>query len=176
MMGSVLHTDDAFQQPIPALQIDSRELQDYLISNHRELFHLSDGQTVSVFQFSHGQSNPTYSIQIGGCNRRLVLRKQPPGPLLKGAHQVLREAKLLRYLSEHSAVPVPRVHVICEDPSILGTPFYIMEHVSGVIYTDPSLPSLIPSDRRAVYIAMAKVLASIHAVDTDGSRFKEASE
>ena len=166
-----VHTDTAVQNPVAALNIDSGKLERYLRKECPSLFQ-SNGvnSEVKVYQFTHGQSNPTYSIQIGG--RRLVLRKQPPGKLLRRAHQVTREARLIQMLSQHSAVPVPRVHAICEDQSILGSDFYVMDHVSGVIYTDPSLPTLLEDDRRKVYEALAKVLAAIHIVVIDDSFMK----
>ncbi|XP_075390665.1 acyl-CoA dehydrogenase family member 10 [Tenrec ecaudatus] len=113
-------------------------------------------------QFSHGQSNPTYYIRL--ADHQLVLRKKPPGKLLPSAHAVEREFRILKALSG-AGVPVPKVLGLCEDSSIIGTPFYLMEYCPGLIYKDPSLPGLEPSQRRAVYTAMNRVLCQIHSVD-----------
>ncbi|XP_045152702.1 acyl-CoA dehydrogenase family member 10 isoform X2 [Echinops telfairi] len=113
-------------------------------------------------QFSHGQSNPTYYIRL--ADHQLVLRKKPPGKLLPSAHAVEREFRILKTLSS-AGVPVPKVLDLCEDSSIIGTPFYLMEYCPGLIYKDPSLPGLEPSQRRAVYTAMNRVLCQIHSVD-----------
>ncbi|XP_078523564.1 acyl-CoA dehydrogenase family member 10 [Lissotriton helveticus] len=113
-------------------------------------------------QFSHGQSNPTYYIQYG--DRQLVLRKKPPGKLLPSAHAVEREYTIMKALGE-VGVPVPKVLTLCEDSSVIGTPFYLMEYCPGQIYMDPSLPGLEPHQRRAIYEAMNCVLCKIHSVD-----------
>eukprot|EP00899_Mesostigma_viride_P025654 jgi/Mesvir1/6273/Mv19978-RA.2 len=95
---------------------------------------------------------------------RYVLRKKPPGALLASAHAVDREFRIMSAL-QGTQVPVPRVLSLCEDESVIGTPFYIMEHVNGRIFSDPNLPGLTPHERRAVYAEMAGVLAKLHAVD-----------
>lgn len=81
-------------------------------------------------QFQHGQSNPTFLLELHGCPQRMVLRKQPPGKLLASAHAVDREFRVLKAL-EDTAVPVPRPLVLCQDPSVLGTQFYVMEFAAG---------------------------------------------
>ena len=136
-------------------------------SNNNSSSSSSSTATIHTYQFKHGQSNPTYLLIVGEGEHKFVLRKQPPGLLLKGAHQVLREAAILQYLHQHAPglVPVPNILVVCSDAGVIGTPFYIMEHIEGVIYTDPKLPSLSPPDRQAVYLATATVLRAIHAVD-----------
>lgn len=113
-------------------------------------------------QFSHGQSNPSYYIQYG--DRKLVLRKKPPGKLLPSAHAVEREYRIIKALGE-VGVPVPKVLTLCEDSSVIGTPFYLMEYYPGQIYMDASLPGLEPCQRRAIYEAMNRVLCKIHSVD-----------
>ncbi|XP_069475615.1 acyl-CoA dehydrogenase family member 10 isoform X2 [Ambystoma mexicanum] len=123
------------------------------------------GQTSGPFalrQFSHGQSNPTYYIGYG--DRQLVLRKKPPGNLLPSAHAVEREYRIMKALGEAGA-PVPKVLTLCDDSSMIGTPFYLMEYCPGKIYKDPSLPGLAPTQRRAIYDAMNQVLCKIHTVD-----------
>ncbi|XP_027713189.1 acyl-CoA dehydrogenase family member 10 isoform X2 [Vombatus ursinus] len=117
---------------------------------------------LEVLQFSHGQSNPTYSIRMS--NHHLVLRKKPPGKLLTSAHAVEREFRIINALSD-AGVPVPKVLDLCEDSSIIGTPFYLMEYCPGQIYKEASLPGMEPSQRKAIYTAMNQVLCQLHSVD-----------
>ena len=114
-----------------------------------------------VSQFAAGQSNPTYLIE--GPAQRFVLRKKPPGTLLPRAHLVEREYRILAALAG-TDVPVPRVHHLCEDTAIVGTAFYVMDHVAGSVDQDPAWPAL-KTDRRALYQSMADVLARLHRVD-----------
>lgn len=109
-----------------------------------------------------GQSNPTYFVDFAG--RRMVLRKQPAGPILQGAHAVDREFRVLSALAD-TDVPVPRPILFEADAAVLGTPFYLMERVEGRVFHDASLPGLEPAERRAIYLAMAETLAALHAVD-----------
>jgi aminoglycoside phosphotransferase (APT) family kinase protein len=113
-------------------------------------------------QFQGGQSNPTYLITTP--TRKFVLRKKPPGKLLPSAHLVEREYRILRALPE-TEVPVPNARVLCEDTSIIGTAFYVMDHVDGRVITGVTLPQLSPSDRAAVYADYARIGAKLHAVD-----------
>ncbi|KAM9746666.1 acyl-CoA dehydrogenase family member 10 isoform 3-T3 [Dama dama] len=117
---------------------------------------------LELLQFDHGQSNPTYYVKL--ANHQLVLRKKPPGTLLPSAHAVEREFRIMKALA-NAGVPVPKVLDLCEDSSVIGTPFYLMEYCPGLIYKDPSLPGLEPSQRRAIYTAMNRVLCKIHSVD-----------
>lgn len=109
-----------------------------------------------------GQSNPTYLLEVGG--RRMVLRKKPAGPILPSAHAIEREFRVLEAL-EGTSVPAPRPILLCEDPDVLGTPFYLMEHLDGRVFADGALPELAPEERRAAYLDMAWVLADLHSVD-----------
>ena len=120
------------------------------------------GGTMRVRQFQGGQSNPTFVLETDAG--RLVMRKKPPGPLLPSAHAVDREVRVLRAL-EGTAVPVPRVLLFCEDETVIGTPFYVMEHVPGRVFTDRTLPGCEPAERAAIYGDMARVLAELHKVD-----------
>lgn len=113
-------------------------------------------------QFQGGQSNPTFLISTGA--RRFVLRKKPPGQLLPSAHLVEREFRVLRALASQ-AVPVPTARLLCEDPSIIGTAFYVMDYVAGRVFTDVSLPGLDRAERSTLYEDFARVLAAIHRVD-----------
>ncbi|XP_059884056.1 acyl-CoA dehydrogenase family member 10 isoform X4 [Delphinus delphis] len=123
---------------------------------------------LELLQFDHGQSNPTYYIRL--AKHQLVLRKKPPGTLLPSAHAIEREfsflcsGRIMKALA-NAGVPVPKVLDLCEDPRVIGTPFYLMEYCPGLIYKDPSLPGLEPSQRRAIYTAMNRVLCKIHSVD-----------
>jgi aminoglycoside phosphotransferase (APT) family kinase protein len=115
-----------------------------------------------IRQFEGGQSNPTFLVTSG--DRRYVLRKKPPGTLLPTAHAVEREYRIYRAL-EGTDVPVPRAYLLCEDASIIGTAFYVMDFVQGRNFRDANLGDLPPADRRAVYDDMNRVLAALHMVD-----------
>lgn len=117
---------------------------------------------VVVRQFRGGQSNPTYFI--GAANRRLVLRRKPPGHLLPSAHAIEREYQVMSALAE-SAVPVPRALLLCEDAAVIGTPFFLMDYVDGTPMTDAMLPDRTPDDRRAIYRSMIEILARLHTID-----------
>jgi aminoglycoside phosphotransferase (APT) family kinase protein len=123
---------------------------------------LFDATTIRATAIAGGQSNPTYILDDG--KRRLVLRKKPAGKLLPSAHAIDREYRVMHALSD-SAVPVPRMLHYCEDDALIGTPFYIMEHVTGRVVIDQSLPGLNRSERAAVYDDMNRVMAALHGVD-----------
>ena len=115
-----------------------------------------------VRQFRGGQSNPTYFL--GTPERDYVLRRKPPGKLLPSAHAVDREYRVITALGQ-TDVPVPRTYVLCEDPEIIGTIFYVMECVSGRVFTDPRLPGVSAAERAAIYDSLNDVLARLHRVD-----------
>lgn len=117
---------------------------------------------LAVRQFEGGQSNPTFALEAGG--RRYVMRKKPPGKLLPSAHAVDREYRVISALAK-TDVPVARAVALCEDESVIGTAFYVMDHVEGRIFRDPTLPGLAPPERAAIYDAMNDVLARLHKVD-----------
>ncbi|MEM1229723.1 MAG: phosphotransferase family protein [Pseudomonadota bacterium] len=117
---------------------------------------------LTVRQFEGGQSNPTFALAAG--DQRYVLRKQPPGDLLPSAHQVDREHRVMAALAD-SAVPVPQMLCLCEDPAVIGTKFYVMEMVEGRLFTETRIPSETPTERRAIYLDLARVLAALHQVD-----------
>lgn len=117
---------------------------------------------VRAQQVMGGQSNPTYLLDTPGG--RYVLRRKPPGKTLKSAHAVEREFRVQRALGATS-VPVARMHVLCEDDSVIGSPFYVMAHVQGVNHDDPRLPDHRPEVRQAIFAEMNRVLAAIHDVD-----------
>ena len=117
---------------------------------------------LSVRQFKGGQSNPTYQLVTPG--RRYVLRRKPPGQLLKGAHAVEREARVLSALAG-SGLPVPRVFGLCTDESVIGTWFFIMEMVEGRIFWDAAFPDVSRASRPAYFAAMNGAIAALHKVD-----------
>jgi len=119
---------------------------------------------LSVLQFEGGQSNPTFHLTDGG-GRMYVMRKKPPGKLLPSAHQVDREFKVIKALSDHSNVPVPRPYALCMDDGIVGTAFYIMQFLPGRIFVDPKMEGVAPADRARIFDSMNDVLARIHNVD-----------
>jgi aminoglycoside phosphotransferase (APT) family kinase protein len=114
-------------------------------------------------KFAGGQSNPTYAIALDGMPR-LVLRKKPPGVLLPSAHAVEREYRVTDALKD-TEIPVARPLALCEDASIVGTPFFVMAHVEGRNFWDARLPGMAPAERAAIYDEMNRVLAALHAVD-----------
>jgi aminoglycoside phosphotransferase (APT) family kinase protein len=117
---------------------------------------------LKVRQFVGGQSNPTFLLETpGAC---FVMRKKPPGALLPSAHQVEREYRVIKAL-EATDVPVPRVHLLCEDASVIGTAFFVMDFVEGRIMRDPMMPDSNPRERAACYDSMNDVLARLHKVD-----------
>ncbi|HLS81068.1 MAG TPA: phosphotransferase family protein [Steroidobacter sp.] len=120
------------------------------------------GAPMRVLQFEGGQSNPTFLLETSGG--RYVLRKKPPGKLAPSAHAIDREYRVLRAL-HGQGLPVPRALLYCEDDSIIGTPFYVMEHVAGRIFTDPTAPSLSAAERFDAYDSMNAALAQLHQVD-----------
>lgn len=119
-----------------------------------------DGR-LSLDRIGGGQSNPTYFVDYGG--RRMVLRKKPAGPILRGAHAVDREFRVLEALATTN-VPVPRPILYHEGEEPLGTPFYLMERLEGRVFHDCSLPGLSREGRRQIYFGMAQAMAKLHAV------------
>lgn len=140
-----------------AHKFDAKALEDYL-HTHVEGFH----GPMEIKQFEGGQSNPTF--QLITATQRYVLRKQPPGELLPSAHQVDREYRVMHGLWE-TEVPVPKMYCLCEDPSVIGTKFYVMEMVEGRRFTETRIPSVSNADRRAIYLDLARVMAMLHRVD-----------
>src|SRR6266851_6081177 len=115
-----------------------------------------------IRQFAGGQSNPTYMLETPAA--RFVMRKKPPGTLLQSAHQVEREFRIIKALAA-TDVPVPRVHLLCEDTGVIGTAFFVMDYVAGRIFRDPLMPDSSPEERAACYDSMNDVLARLHKVD-----------
>lgn len=142
---------------LPAHRLDEARLADYLADH-------IDGvrDQLVLHQFQGGQSNPTYRLSTPGG--LYVLRKKPPGTLLPSAHQVEREYKVISALHD-TPVPVPRPVVLCEDAGVIGTPFYVMEHVEGRVIARPEAADLRPEERTAMVTSMAQTMAALHNVD-----------
>jgi len=118
----------------------------------------------TALKFSDGQSNPTYRLRAESGD--YVLRRKPGGDLLKSAHAVDREYRVLSALAD-TDVPVARALHLCADESVIGAMFYVMEFVPGRVFWDPALPGLEPAERAAIYDAMNATLAAIHSVDLE---------
>lgn len=141
----------------PHLQLDEQRLAQYLDG------HIDDfAGPLTIRRFKGGQSNPTY--QLITPSKNYVLRKKPPGDLLPSAHAVDREFRVISAL-HRVGFPVPRPYVLCEDPSVAGTMFYVMEMIEGRVFWDMSLPGLDPAERSAIYDAKIKTLAEFQAID-----------
>lgn len=118
--------------------------------------------TLAVEQFKGGQSNPTYRLVTP--QRSYVLRRKPPGELLKGAHAVEREAQVLTALAG-TGVPVAQVYGLCTDDSVIGSWFYVMEMVEGRIFWDATIPGVPREDRAAYFDTMNAAIAHLHCLD-----------
>lgn len=117
---------------------------------------------LEVRQFRGGQSNPTYLLTDG--THRWVLRRKPPGVLLPSAHAVDREHRVISALHDAGFL-VPRTRLMCEDESVIGTMFFVMDHVEGRILWDHSLADFSAEDRRALYDSLVTTLADLHKID-----------
>ncbi len=115
-----------------------------------------------IIPIQGGQSNPTYMIET--LHKKYILRAKPLGKLLPSAHAIEREFIILKALLG-TGIPVPKVYVLCEDKSIWGSPFYIMEFLEGRVFYDPTLPELNIAERKAIYNSMVKILADLHLLD-----------
>ncbi|MBN25894.1 MAG: phosphotransferase family protein [Alteromonadaceae bacterium] len=141
-------------------QLDEARLATYL-AEHIPGF----SGPVTATKFAGGQSNPTFKLQT--ANTTYVLRRQPPGKLLKSAHAVDREYRVIKAL-ENTDVPVAKVYHLCEDTDVIGSMFYVMEFMDGNVYWDSSLPDVNDTQtRRTMYQNMVKVMATMHCVNVD---------
>jgi aminoglycoside phosphotransferase (APT) family kinase protein len=141
----------------PAHPIDKTALGSWLRAN----VDAGIGDLV-VEQYQGGQSNPTYRLTAG--DRRYVLRRKPPGKLLPSAHAIDREFRVMSALAG-TGMPVARMYALCEDDTVIGTAFYVMEYVEGRILWDPTLPGMTPPQRAAHYDELNRVIAALHLVD-----------
>src|SRR5579863_8591014 len=141
----------------PPLSLDAAAVETWA-GAHVPGFH---GPLVAT-KFPTGQSNPTYLIETP--TRRYVLRRKPPGKLLKSAHAVDREFRVLSAL-HGVGFPVPRPLALCADDGVIGSAFYLMEHVEGRIFWDPALPELPRAERAEIFDEMSARLAELHRID-----------
>lgn len=142
-----------------AFDFDTKKLARYLES------HVPDFQgPLRATKFAGGQSNPTFLIEA--ASGKYVLRRKPPGELLKSAHAVDREFRVISALAD-TDVPVARAYHLCEDLNVIGSMFYLMEYIDGRVMWDPSLPQETPEGRAAIYREMSRVLVALHSVDVD---------
>jgi aminoglycoside phosphotransferase (APT) family kinase protein len=144
----------------PGLEFDVPSLVQYLSA----LLEGFEGP-LQVQQFPGGQSNPTYLLTTP--RQRYVLRRKPPGNLLPSAHAVEREFRVMRALAQHGSVPVALPLLLCQDAAVIGTDFFVMQHVSGRIFWDPTLPELPREQRAAHFDAMNDAMARLHAIVPD---------
>ncbi len=141
-------------------QLDTSKLSEYL-ADHIEGFTLP----LSVDKFEGGQSNPTFKLST--ANKDYVLRRKPPGELLKSAHAVDREFRVISALAG-TDVPVPKTYLLCEDEDVIGSMFYVMEYMEGRILWDPLLPEAKDNaERSAIYDGMNKTMAALHNVNVE---------
>eukprot|EP00040_Diaphanoeca_grandis_P041787 m.263516 g.263516 ORF g.263516 m.263516 type:complete len:387 (+) comp50708_c0_seq1:111-1271(+) len=128
---------------------------------------LGEVENVHCLQANNGMSNPTYLLldaRQPTIKGGIIVRRKPDGKLLPGAHQIEREYRILHALKD-TRVPVAKVFGYCEDASVTGTPFYVMEYVAGSVPGDNALANYTPSQRTAIYSEMVNVLADIHSID-----------
>jgi aminoglycoside phosphotransferase (APT) family kinase protein len=141
----------------PQHAFDVQRLTEYM-RQHVEGF---SGE-LTVEQFKGGQSNPTFLLTAG--NKQYVMRRKPPGTLLPSAHAVDREYKVITALA-NTDVPVAKTYALCEDDSVIGSTFYIMDYVQGRILWNSALPGHEPAERAALFDEMNRVIAALHQVD-----------
>jgi aminoglycoside phosphotransferase (APT) family kinase protein len=140
-----------------SVRIDAQSLSAWM-TEHVEGF---EGP-LTVEEFKGGQSNPTYKLVTP--RRNFVLRRKPPGRLLRGAHAVEREARVMAALST-TDFPVPRIYALCEDDDVIGTAFFVMDMVEGRIFWDATFSDVPREERRDYFDAMNATLARLHAID-----------
>ncbi|KAM8758856.1 acyl-CoA dehydrogenase family member 11 isoform 2-T2 [Rhynchonycteris naso] len=146
---------------LPQHRFDVRSLEAYL-NQHLPSFGAEPEAKLTVAQYRSGQSNPTFYLQKGF--QEYVLRKKPPGSLLPKAHMIDREFKVQKALFS-IGFPVPKPLLYCSDASVIGTEFYVMEHVQGRIFRDVTIPGVSPAERSALYVAMVETLARLHSLN-----------
>ena len=151
--------DDLFSGTKPvdeSLAISKSNLQEWMNEN------IAQEEIISIEQFRGGQSNPTYKVSTN--TNKYVLRRKPPGKLLPSAHAVDREYAVITALQDTN-VPVPRSFGLCEDNEVVGTPFFMMEFLDGIVHWDLLLPNMTNQQRTEIYAEKNRVLAALHSVD-----------
>jgi aminoglycoside phosphotransferase (APT) family kinase protein len=119
---------------------------------------------LTVEQFKGGQSNPTYKLSTPGATYAMRAKPGPVARLLPSAHAIEREFRVMGALAG-SEVPVPRMHLLCDDESVIGRAFYVMEFVQGRVLWEQSLPGMTPAQRGPIYDEMNRVIAALHRID-----------
>jgi aminoglycoside phosphotransferase (APT) family kinase protein len=142
---------------------DVAALERYL-KQHLHGFASSLADRLTVTQFKGGQSNPTYQLSTGSNSYVMRTKPGPAAKLLPSAHAIEREFRVMHALAG-SAVPVAQMHLLCEDESIIGRAFYVMQFVGGRVLWDQSLPGLTAQQRGDVYDEMNRVIAALHSID-----------
>ncbi|KAL3424794.1 WD domain-containing protein [Phlyctema vagabunda] len=144
-------------------QVQEKGVKDYVDEETWEQDDTQRQKKRGFLQFGFGQSNPTYQI-TGSDGQKFVMRKKPPGKLVsKTAHQVEREYRVIHALGP-TDVPVPKTYCLCEDSSVVGTPFYIMEFLDGRIIEDPAMPGVTSAERTEMWHDAVRTLAKLHRV------------
>jgi aminoglycoside phosphotransferase (APT) family kinase protein len=158
MEGDSVSTDQVFGGEKP---VDARNHLDEAALHEWMLQHVAGyGSPLrSITQFKGGQSNPTYRLETPDGS--YVLRRKPFGKLLRSAHAVEREFRVISALHA-TGFPVPKPYALCEDAAVIGSPFYVMQHVAGRLFWDGTLPNLPREERRAIYHAQIDTLARLH--------------
>ncbi len=157
--GANLNTQFVGTKPVEErLKFDAGALEQFLKSRI-----VGFAGPLLVEQFKGGQSNPTYRFAAAD-GRRFVLRRKPPGKLLPSAHAVDREYAVMAALHS-TGFPVPKPYVLCEDESVIGTAFFVMDYVDGRVMWDQSLPGMTRAERSAIWAEMNRVIAQLHATD-----------
>lgn len=126
----------------------------------------SDFAQLTVEQFKGGQSNPTYKLITPAKSFVMRAKPGPAAKLLASAHAIEREYRVLSAL-RHTNIPVPQTYALCEDESVIGRAFFIMEMVEGRVMWDPQLPGVQPAGRAAIFDEMNRVIANLHSVNFD---------
>jgi aminoglycoside phosphotransferase (APT) family kinase protein len=143
--------------------LDVARLQSYLQRERPGLL----GSTISAELFDGGRSNLTYALTDG--ETEIVLRRPPLGHVLATAHDMGREYRMQRGLAR-TPVPVPRTVLLCDDPTIIGAPFYLMELVHGTVYRSGADTSRLTAENRwALADQLVDVLVELHALDPEAT-------
>lgn len=155
----------AMSDVMPAHRFDPEPLRRYLQDQIPGF-----GENMRVGQIQGGVSNPTLLVSAEGTGglQRYVLRKKPPGALLPSAHRVDREYRVMKALGEQG-VPVPNMRLYCDDATVIGTEFFVMDFLEGRVFRDARLPDQSAEDRAAIYDSLNASLAQLHAVVPDAA-------
>ncbi|XP_077608412.1 acyl-CoA dehydrogenase family member 11 isoform X1 [Crocuta crocuta] len=146
---------------LPQHKFDTGSLEAYL-NQHLSGFGAEPEAQLTVAQYRSGHSNPTFYLRKGF--QAYVLRKKPPGSLLPKAHKIDREFKVQKALFS-VGFPVPKPLLYCSDASVIGTEFYVMEHVQGRLFRDFTVPGVTPAERSAIYVAVIETMAKLHSLN-----------